>query len=84
MFNFWKKRREAKQQRQVDQVLSAKEADQQRKFETVMDAHEAVLMFYEAARPVTLQDELKAVAASFEQVHRGDQARATMSSHVHF
>ncbi|MNC09816.1 hypothetical protein D3C75_574440 [compost metagenome] len=58
MFNFWKKRREA---------------EQQRKFEAVMDAHEAVLALYEATRPVTLQDELKAVAASFEQGRRVDR-----------
>ncbi|NWE43568.1 hypothetical protein HX875_29100 [Pseudomonas yamanorum] len=58
MFNFWKKRREAEQQRKVDQVLQAQEE---------------VLALYEATRPVTLQDELKAVAASFEQGRRVDR-----------
>ncbi|MFJ2681986.1 hypothetical protein [Pseudomonas sivasensis] len=57
MFDFWKKRREA---------------EQQRKFEAVMDAHEAVLALYEA-KPVTLEDELKAVAASFEQGRRDER-----------
>jgi len=58
MFNFWKKRREA---------------EQQRKFEAVMDAHEAVLALYEPARPATLQDELAAVKASFERGLSDDQ-----------
>lgn len=57
MFDFGKKRREA---------------EQQRKFEAVMDSHEAVLALYEPARPVTLEDELKAVAASFERGLRHD------------
>ncbi|MNL89410.1 hypothetical protein D3C87_2197060 [compost metagenome] len=58
MFNFWRKRREAEQQRKFDQVLQAQEA---------------VLALYEPTRPVTLEDELKAVAASFEQGRRDDR-----------
>ena len=71
MFNFWKKRREAKQQWQIDQVLRAQEAEQQRKFEVVRDVQEAILALqariYEPARPATLQDELASVKASFER-----------------
>lgn len=58
MFNFWKKCREAEQQRKFDQVLQAQEE---------------VLALYEATRSVTLQDELKAVTASFEQGRRDDR-----------
>lgn len=50
MFNFGKKRREAEQQRKVDQVLRAQEE---------------VLALYEPVRPATLQDELASVKASF-------------------
>lgn len=71
MFNFLKKRREAKQQWQIDQVLRAQEAEQQRKFEVVRDVQEAILALqariYEPARPATLQDELASVKASFER-----------------
>ena len=77
MFNFWKKRREAEQQRQIDQVLRAQEAEQQRKFEVVMDAQQAVLALqariYEPARPQTLAQELASVSASIEQGRRGDR-----------
>lgn len=58
MFDFWKKRREAEQQRKVDQVLRAQEA---------------VLALYEPVRPATLQDELAAVKASFERGLRDDR-----------
>ena len=77
MFNFLKKRREAKQQWQIDQVLRAQEAEQQRKFEVVRDVQEAILALqariYEPARPATLQDELASVKASFERGLRGDR-----------
>lgn len=58
MFDFWKKRRDAEQQRRFDQVLQAQEA---------------VLALYEPNRPVTLGDEFKAVAASVEQSRRDDR-----------
>ena len=58
MFDFGKKRREAEQQRKFDQLLRAQEE---------------VLALYEPARPVTLEDELKAVAASFEQGRRDER-----------
>jgi len=77
MFNFWKKHREAKQQRQIDQVLRAQEAEQQRKFEVVMDAQQAVLALqariYEPAWPASLQDELASVKASIERSLRNDR-----------
>lgn len=47
---FWKKRREA---------------ELQRKFDQVMQAQKEVMTLYEQARPVSLADELNAVAASF-------------------
>jgi hypothetical protein len=58
MFNFGKKRREAEQQRKVDQVLRAQEE---------------VLALYEPVRPATLQDELASVKASFERGLRRDR-----------
>jgi hypothetical protein len=74
MFKFWKKRREAEQQRQIDQVLLAQEAEQQRKFEVVRDAHEEILalqaLIFEPARPQTLEQELASVSASIEQGRR--------------
>lgn len=58
MFDFLKKRREAEQQRKIERVL---------------DAQEAFLALYETSTPVTLQDELNAVAKSFEQGRRDDR-----------
>jgi hypothetical protein len=58
MFDFWKKRREAEQQRISDMVLQAQEE---------------VLALYEPARPVTLQTDLAAVKASFERGLRDDR-----------
>lgn len=59
MFNFWKKHREAEQQRKFDQVLRAQEE---------------VMALYESATLASLADELKAVAASFEKGRRDDPA----------
>lgn len=59
MFDFWKKRRDA---------------ELQRKFDRVLRAQEEVLALYESATQVSLADELKAVAASFEQGRRDDPA----------
>ncbi|MBA6129871.1 hypothetical protein [Pseudomonas juntendi] len=53
MWDFWKKRREAEQERKVERVL---------------EAHETVLaLCRELDKPVTLADELAAVKASFER-----------------
>lgn len=59
MFDFWKKRRDT---------------ELQRKFDRVLRAQEEVLALYESATPVSLADELKAVAASFEQGRRDHPA----------
>lgn len=74
MFKFWKKRREAEQQRQIDQILLAQGAEQQRKFEVVRDAQEEILalqeLIFEPARPQALEQELASVSASIEQGRR--------------
>lgn len=59
MFDFWKKRREAEQQRKFDQVLRAQE--------------EILALYEQPARPATLQDELAIVQASFERALRGER-----------
>ena len=59
MFDFLKKRREAEQQRKFDQLLRAQEE---------------FLALYESITPASQADELKAVAASFEQGRRNDSA----------
>ena len=58
MFDFLKKRREAEQQRKIERVL---------------DAQEAFLALYGTSTPITLQEELNAVAKSFEQGRRDDR-----------
>ena len=58
MFDFLKKRRKAEQQRKIERVL---------------EAQEAFLALYETSTPVTLQEELNAVAKSFEQGRRDDR-----------
>jgi hypothetical protein len=58
MFDFLKKRRETEQQRKIKRVL---------------DAQEAFLALYETSTPITLQEELNAVAKSFEQGRRDDR-----------
>lgn len=58
MFDFLKKRRGT---------------EQQRKIKRVMDAQEAFLALYETSTPITLQEELNAVAKSFEQERRDDR-----------
>jgi hypothetical protein len=58
MFDFLKKRRETEQQRKIERVL---------------DAQEAFLALYETSTPITLQEELNAVAKSFEQGRRDDR-----------
>ncbi|UXL41084.1 hypothetical protein N7D90_24450 (plasmid) [Pseudomonas fragi] len=74
MFNFWKKRREAEQQRKADQVLWAHDAEQQRKIEQLLRTQKEFLVLYELpARPATLQDELATVKASIERGLRDDR-----------
>lgn len=74
MFNFWKKRREAKQQRQIDQVLRAQDAEQQRKIEQLLRTQQEFLALYEQpGRPASLQDELASVSASIERGLRNDR-----------
>lgn len=51
-----------------------REAELQRKFDQVMQAQKEVMTLYEQARPVSLADELNAVAASFEKGRRDDPA----------
>lgn len=51
-----------------------RKAEQQRIFDQVMQAQEEVMALYEQARPVSLVDELKVVAASFEKGRRDDPA----------
>ena len=58
MFDFLKKRRDT---------------EQQRKIKRVMDAQEAFLALYETSTQITLQEELNAVAKSFEQGRRDDR-----------
>lgn len=57
MFNFWKKRREAEQQRNVDQQIQFMEE---------------MTALYTTSGPTNLADELKAVSASIEQGRRED------------
>ncbi|MNR47176.1 hypothetical protein D3C85_1662440 [compost metagenome] len=59
MFNFGKKRREAEQQRKIEQLLRTQE--------------EFLALYEQPARPATLQDELASVKASFERGLRGDR-----------
>jgi len=74
MFNFWKKSRKAKQQRQADQVQRAQDAEQQRNIEQLLRTQKEFLALYEQpARPATLQDELARVKASIERGLRNDQ-----------
>lgn len=47
--------------------------EQRRKIERVLDAQEAFLALYETSTQVTLQEELNAVAKSFEQARRDDR-----------
>lgn len=56
-----------------DSLKKRREAEQQRKIERVLDAQEAFLALYETSTPVTLQEDLKAVAKSFEQGRRDDR-----------
>lgn len=58
MFDFLKKRRETEQQRKIERVL---------------DAQEAFLALYDTSTQITLQEELNAVAKSFEQGLRNDR-----------
>ncbi|MBC8882168.1 MULTISPECIES: hypothetical protein [Pseudomonas] len=56
-----------------DSLKKRREAEQQRKIERVLDAQEAFLALYETSTPVTLQEDLKAIAKSFEQGRRDDR-----------
>lgn len=51
-----------------------REAEQQHKFDQVLRAQEEFMALYELARPVSLAEELKAVAASFEKGRHDDPA----------
>jgi hypothetical protein len=58
MLDFLKKRRAAEQQRKIDQVLALQ--------------MEVLALYEQPAKPITLQDELNAVAASFEGPAKAD------------